>query len=52
MERKGLFLSMVEKKVYYKYVVEHSLSQRQMGETRVDMTRLSWAMWGGGWEGR
>lgn len=46
---KGLFLSMVEKKVYYKYVVEHSRSLDTQ-KSRVNLTWLSWVMWGGGWE--
>ena len=29
---------------------EHRQRQRQLEEARVDMTRLSWAMWGGGAE--
>lgn len=50
-EGKRLFLSMIEKKVYYKYVVEHSRSL-DTRESRVNLSRLSWVMWGGGWEGR
>ena len=36
---------MVEKKVYCLYVGEHSQRQGHLGESRVDMTRLSWAIW-------
>ena len=39
---------MVEEKVYYRHVGEHSQRQRHLGESRVDMTRLSCTMWGEG----
>ena len=42
-----MLLGMVEEKVYYRYVGEHSQRQKHLGEPRVDMTRLSLAMWGG-----
>lgn len=35
----------VEEKVYYRYMGEHRQGQRHPGESRVDMTRLSCAMW-------
>lgn len=39
-------IALVEEKVYCKYVGEHSQSQRHLVEYRVDITRLSWAVWG------
>ena len=39
---------MVEKKVYCRLKGEHSQRQRHLTESRVDVTRLSWAMWGKG----
>ena len=39
---------MAEEKVYYRCVEEHSQRQLHLGESRVDVTRLSWAMWGDG----
>lgn len=43
---------MVEEKSYYRYVGDHSQRQGYQGESRVDRTRLSWAMWDRGEEGR
>lgn len=37
---------MVEESVYCRYVGELSQRQQHLGEFRVDMTRLNWAMWG------
>lgn len=38
---------MVEEKLNYRYVGEHSQRQGRghLGETRVDMITLSWALW-------
>jgi hypothetical protein len=37
---------MMGEKVYYTYVGGHSQSERCLGEARVGMALLSWAMWG------
>lgn len=34
---------MVEESIYYGYLGEQSQGQEHVGESRVDMTRLSWA---------
>jgi hypothetical protein len=39
---------MVEEEVCCRYVGEQSQRQRHLGESRVDMSRLNWAMWGDG----
>lgn len=40
-------------RIYYRYVGEHSYRQKYLLESRLDMTRLGWVMWGeGGREGR
>lgn len=36
---------MVEEKGYCRYAGEHSQRRGYLGESRVDVTRLSWAMW-------
>lgn len=46
-ERRGLVLGMVGEKVYCRSVGECSQRQGLLEECRVDMTRLSRAMWGG-----
>lgn len=33
-----------EEKIYYKYVGKRSQRQRHLGESRMDTTRLNWAM--------
>lgn len=44
---------MVEEKVYYKYLGQHSQGQRHLGECRVDITRLIWALRGErDWKGK
>lgn len=44
---------MVGERIYYRYMGEHSHRQGYLVESRVDMIRLSWVMWGeGGKEGR
>ena len=40
-------LGMVDEKVYSRYMEEHSQRQGHLGDSRVGMTRLSWATWGG-----
>lgn len=41
-----LFLGVVEEKDFCRYVGEHRQRQQHLGEYRVDMTKLSWAVWG------
>lgn len=45
-DRTGLLLGTVEEKGYYRRVEEHSRRHRHLGESRVDMIRLTWIMWG------
>lgn len=47
-ERAWLAPGMEEEEVHYRDVGEHSQRQRRLGEFRVDVTRLSWAMCRGG----
>jgi hypothetical protein len=49
MKRKGkdrasLLLGMLEEKVYYSCMKKHSQKQRHLGESRVYMNKLIWAM--------
>lgn len=43
---------MVAETIYYSYVGDHSQKQGHLGKARVDMARLSWAMWEQGERGR
>lgn len=47
-ERRGLLLGTVEEKVYCRYMGGCSQRQIRLGESGVDMSRLSRAMWGKG----
>lgn len=47
-EKDRVPLGMVEEKVCYRCVGEHSQGWGPLGESVVGMTRLSWAMWGEG----
>jgi hypothetical protein len=48
IKRKGKDMTiprcMVEEKVYYRYVGEHSQRQTHLGESSMDMNGLTWVM--------
>lgn len=46
-KRIWLVLGMEEEKVHYRDTGEQSQRQWHLGESRMDMTRLNWAVWGG-----